>query len=566
MKGSVWAAFTGLALLAAMRAEAQQAPDPIAAAGLLQGQCQAIDPSVAVSCGKLSGAVANGHDPSAGLPATDTIQPGDLHVFGPWAHAIVLRKDAAGWSAFAVTGSATGADIVVSQVADAAQAQALMAGKGIEAAGTAATDTFGEGWITEVRDQVEADAAKVTDDLIARYISPGGANLDIGAFVRAMPVRWSYPYVSYVHDGLFRADQAGAYRFAVTFQPNHNEFTDKWDCEPRLAFVQGKDKVPVLPAETVEVELDARTDSIKSLVSSTVNMPAGFNAMEITAGCTPETFGNPPHLGWAALGTSIRTTAAGGNSANPWPVLVLSVQRPGESGFSPVRPSEILYPKDAAGAALPLGQAQPPSTTDNLKELSLPPSYKPGWFVDVFPVIGDDTAWTVPPSAPRQGTFIGSPGGFAMNEHILRGLMTNGAPDHAGKIFVATLLFLAPKAGHYTFVIEPENPQIEQLKKEEDCIVELKGTTPKGEPIPIIDGSKVNLFFLDGVVHPASGGVELGKGAYRISLRVSCAISGLADISQNGYGLTRMQLYLLRPGEQLLSPARDGDFVYKTAQ
>ncbi len=65
MKGSVWAAFTGLALLAAMRAEAQQAPDPIAAAGLLQGQCQAIDPSVAVSCGKLSGAVANGHDPSA---------------------------------------------------------------------------------------------------------------------------------------------------------------------------------------------------------------------------------------------------------------------------------------------------------------------------------------------------------------------------------------------------------------------------------------------------------------------------------------------------------------------
>ncbi|HVJ52658.1 MAG TPA: hypothetical protein VM689_09365 [Aliidongia sp.] len=550
-----------LALAIAAGAWAQQ-PDPLTAAGLLQGQCQAIEVSAAAACGKLSGAVANGRDPSAGLPATDQIQPGDLHLFGPWQQAIVLRKDAAGWSALAVTGAATGPDIVVTQVADAAQAKALFQGKGIEAVATASSDPFGEGWITEVRKRASTDASKVGDDVLARYISPGGGKLDMGAFVSAMPVRWGYLDIAYVHDGLFRADQAGAYRFAVTFQSHDNDFTKKWVCYPHLAFVQGNDKFPVLQAEEFEIGEDALAEDIKSVVSSTVNMPVGFNAMEITVECTPDNFV------WNSLGGYLHATANGGRGANPWPVLVLSVQRPGDSGFTPIRPGEILYPKKDAADALPLGQRPNLPVTDTLKELGLPASYKPGWFVDVFPVVGDQSAWSQPPSAPRQGTFIGRPDGFAVNDHIAHGLMSNGAPDRAGKIFVATSLFLAPKAGRYSFLVEAENAPVGQAKDVEDCVADLSATTPKGETISIIDGSKANVSYTGGaasVMIASTGGIDLAKGAYRMSLRGSCYVANLADITQSGYGATRLRLYIRRPGEQLLSPARDGDFVYKTA-
>ena len=551
-----------LSFSAAVAARAQQ-PDPIAAAGLLLGQCQAIEPTANAACGKLSGAVANGRDPSVGLPATNAIQPGDLHIFGPWTQAIVLRKDAGGWSAFTVTGSAFGPDIVVTQVTDAAQAKDLFRGKGIATVATVSSDTFGEGWITEVRKRVSADASKIGDDLFARYISPGGGKLDMGEFVSAMPVRWTFLDIAYVHDGLFRTEQAGSYRFAVTLQPQGNNFTKKWECNPHLAFVQGKDKFPVLPAEDIWVEQNQYAEDIKTIVSSPVNMPVGFNAMELTAECSAD--GND----WDALGRFLHATAGGGTGANPWPVMVLSVERPGDSGFTPIRSSEILYPKQAAGSALALGERAAIPAVDTLKELSLPPSYKPGWFVDVYPVIGDATAWTQPPGAARQGTFLGAPTGFRLNDHIAHGLMTNGAPDHAGKIFVATSLFLAPKEGHYDFMIEPDNEQAQSLKDWENCITNLMVTTPKGDKIPIIEGTKPNLSFTAGeatIIRPAAGGIDLGKGAYRISLRAACAVSGLADVSQNPYAATRFTIFLRRPGEQLLSPARDGDFVYKTAQ
>jgi hypothetical protein len=665
-----------------------QTVDPVENAGKLLAECTGLEKAATDACKSLSTAVANGQDPTLTLQAVDTIMPGDLHILGPWKAAVIVRRTVTGWTPFAVIGSATGPRVLVTPVADAAQAAALKDGAATDpvarcvqaradakdgcealgkllarggdplatlpvvdtlaindvhvagpwkaaivlrrtingwqafalagsvaggpaiaftpvadagvlarlsggAAGTPASapappsiapagattapsspsaataapaatganavTNLGEGWIVEVRPRASTDATTISDDLLSRYISGSLSEQFMGEYAATIPIKATVLPVTYARHGLLRVTTAGDYRFAVTFTPHTDgSATRSWTCWPHLDFVDGGNHVPVLPLEPIAFPVGLPAAQVKSLISSVVTIPAGLIEAELDVQCNGD-----EQARIDGFGTFLND--ANSRAPNPWPTMLLSVQRPGEGGFTPLKKGEILYDRDryksvsasSAGArpVITLGNGNP------LKELGLSADLKPGWYVDVYAIVGDPNAWAEPPTTAIGGTFISQPASFSLSDHRRAGMA-----DKDPKIYMANTEFLALKTGRYTFVVVPTNPAAPNGGYYDNCVAELQVTDRGNNAVTLIDGSRPNTYYSTGqrgVSVGVVGGADLSKGAYRMALRAACSLGRQPDITKTPWSSVRFNVFFRGPDDNFLEPASPTEFVFK---
>ena len=267
--------------------------DPLASAGTLLNECTALNKSAAPICSSLSTAVANGHDPSLNLPTVKSVKVGDLHISGPWKSAIVVRKTILGHlKAYAVAGSGVGSpNVAVATIDNAAQAQA----SNQAAAGGAQNQTapssnpvqFEEGWVTEVHPELIPDGTVISPAVITEYISNNPSVHYLGEYADTIPVHTDYVNAEYTWRGLFKVDEAGDYRFAVTFVPAQLPVIDSWECFAHLDFIDAGNRIAALPDDPVDFDTQTPPARIKNLISGHITMPAGLNELQLEAVCNP---------------------------------------------------------------------------------------------------------------------------------------------------------------------------------------------------------------------------------------------------------------------------------------
>jgi hypothetical protein len=562
-----------VAVLAAARPPSDaetSSSDPLANAGTLLNECKAVAPAAVSICTELSTAIANGHDPSLNLPTASSVNPGDLHIAGPWKESIVVRKHFLGrLKAYAVGDSSAGSsNVVVTMVNDAAEAAALnsnqSAGNSAQGQTVQSTTQFEEGWVTEVHPSMIPDGTVLSPAVVSEYISNSPSVHYLGEYADTLPIRTDFINAEYTWHGLFKVDQPGDYRFAVTFVPAQIAAVDSWECFAHLDFVDANNRIPALPDDPVEFEAQTPPARIRNLISGKITMPAGLNELQLDAVCNPGQKWNLP-----AFGASLRQNPGLVHTSGVWPLMVLRVQRPGTVVFGPLRDDEIVhdpnkYPnvKTVSDEALAAAQR---SADDPLEQTHLPSSFKPGWYVDVYPIVGTDkAAWLRPPEGPIQATFIAPPEGFSLTDHRLAGMT-----DKDGKIYVANSEFLALKSGEYTFYVDPSNPNVANSQGSEVCVVDLIVTDKHRFQTHIIEGDKPNAYYTGGMYpfsEPAIGAANLGRGAYRMALRTACNSSAEVDITADPWAATRFTIYTLSPGEDSVHPINPGEFVYRLAK
>ncbi len=544
--------------------------DPIANAGALLNECTALDKAATSICSALSTAVANGHDPSLDLGTVSSVKAGDLHISGPWKSAIVIRKNLLRHlKAYAVGGStAVSSNVVVTTVDNAAQAAAFNQTSAGGAQGqtdqSSNSAKFEEGWVTEVHPELIPDGTVISPAVISEYISNNPSIHYLGEYADTIPIHSDYVNAEYTWRGLFKVDQPGDYRFAVTFAPAQLAVIDSWECFAHLDFIDAGSRMAALPDDPVQFDTQTPPARIKNLISGHITMPAGLNEMELKAVCNP---GQKWDL--AGFGASLRQNPGMLHTSGAWPTLMLRVQRPGEAVFAALRDDEIVHDPDKfpnlqaiSDEARTTNQL---SADDPLQETQLPATFKPGWYVDVYPIVGTDKdAWIAPPQAPIQATFIASPSGFALTDHRLAGM-----PDKDGKIYIASSEFLALKSGLYTFSVDPSNPNVANTTGSELCVVDLTVTDKHGVQTHIIKGDTTNAYYTAGpnpISLPAIGAANLGRGAYRMALRTACSTSAEPDITADPWAATRFTIYTMSPGENSIHPINPGEFVYRLAK
>ena len=569
--GAAFFVLVAVLLAGGGRSRAQtSSSDPLANAGTLLNECKALDQSAASICSALSTAVANGHDPSLNLSTVTSVKPGDLHIAGPWKESIVVRKHfLGGLKAYAVAdSSAESPNVIVTMVNDAAAAAAFNGNQntsnGAQGQTAQSTTQFEEGWITEVHPEMIPDGTVVSPAVVSAYISNNPSVHYLGEYADTIPVRTDFINAEYSWHGLFKVDQPGDYRFAVTFVPAQLQVIDSWECFAHLDFVDAGNRIPALPDDPVQFDAQTPPARIRNLISGKITMPAGLNELQLYAVCNPGQKWNLP-----AFGASLRQNPGFVHTSGAWPVLVLRVQRPETASFGPLRDNEIVhdpnkYPnlKTVSGEALTASQR---SADNPLAKTHLPSSFKPGWYVDVFPIVGTDKdAWLRPPQGPIQATFIAPPWGFSLTDHRLAGM-----PDKDGKIYIANSEFLALKSGVYTFYVDPSNPNVANSQGSELCVVELTVTDRHRVQTHIIEGEKPNAYYTAGMYpfsEPAIGAVNLARGAYRMALRTACQSSADVDITADPWAATRFTIYTMSPGEDSVHPINPGEFVYRLAK
>ena len=562
-----------IALLAGAMAGARaQSTDPLVAASALLAQCGAVEPSAKPRCAELSKAVANNHDPAGPLPTTKSIEIGDIHLNGPWSAAIVLRRDAGNdWKAYAVVASKTSKDIAVTAVRSAQDVAQLTSGASAE--GTAAVVVKGgnaltgagpgtaPGWVTDAYYAESAAITRIGEDTYARFLDLNIASLPIGEGQDALPLRSAFVDTTYVRRGYFIAGRPGDYRFAIGVEPaGMPNVVPDWECWSRLDIVEGTDHHTIFAHDPIAFAADTPPARIPTLTSSVATLPAGLTAVEWVAHCVTGIKWHPDEVS-----TFLRTHAVAAAQPNPWPTITLRVERPGESVFSPLGSSDIVhetaaYPKlQPALETRTATNAEQPA--DPLHTRGLPGTFKSGWYVDVFPIVGKDaSAWMTPPQAPLQATFVTGSTGFTLTDHRRAGM-----PDRDGKIYVANSLFLAPRDGRYTFMIVADNarPEASGIGR---CVTELTLSDRAGAPTRMIEAGNANLQYLAGPTAlsiPSLGGANLHEGAYRLAWRAACEASALADITTAPLADTRFTLYVRQPGENAMRPIDPGLVAYK---
>jgi hypothetical protein len=224
----------------------------------------------------------------------------------------------------------------------------------------------------------------------------------------------------------------------------------------------------------------------------------------------------------------------------------------------------------AADAEAVRGLASAPATgalartstpRDPLAELKLPAAFKRGFYVDVFPIVGGDDAWRLQPTAPLQATFVIPSGAFTLGDHLKAGML-----DRDGKILVANAEYLALTEGRYSFLIAVGNRTAPPNKDYGECVADLELVDKSGAATPVVDGARSNALFTVGpnaLEMPATGGVTLGRGAYRMKLRAACFASAGTDIARDPLAQPTYAIYVRTPEDPVVRPANPGSFVYK---
>ena len=559
-------------LLAIAGTAAAQSADPLVAASSLLAQCGAVEPSAKPRCTELSKAVANNHDPAGPLPTTKSIEIGDIHLTGPWSAAIVLRRDAGNdWKAFALVASKTSKDIAVTPVRSAQDVAQLTSGTSAE--GTAAAVVQGAnafagagagtapGWVTDAYYAISPDITKIGESSYARFLDLNISALPIGEGQDALPLRSAFVDTTYVRRGYFVATRPGDHRFAIGVEPaGLPAIVPDWECWARLDVMDGADRRTIFPHEPIAFAADTPPARIPTETSSVVTLPAGLTAVELVAHCVTGAKWQP-----VEISNFLRTHSVAAAQPNPWPTVTLRVQRPGEGVFTPLGRGDIVHEVAAYPGLQPAMEtrmaASAEQPADPLHARGLPATFKPGWYVDIFPIVGtDQSAWMNPPQSPLQATFVSASTGFTLTDHRRAGM-----PDRDGKIYVANSEFLAPHDGRYTFMIVADNahPESSGIGR---CVTELTLTDRAGTATKMIDAGNENIQYLAGpsaLSIPDLGGANLHEGAYRLAWRAACEASALADITGAPLADTRFTLYVRQPGEYALRPIDPGMVVYK---
>jgi len=549
-----------------------QNADPLVAASSLLAQCGAVEPSAKPRCAELSKAVANNHDPTGPLPTAKAIEIGDIHITGPWSAAIVLRRDASNnWNALAVVASKTSKDIAVTAVRSAQDVAQLTSGASAE--GTAAVVVQGAnalaaagagtapGWVTDAYYAISPDITKIGEDSYARFLDLNIASLPIGEGQDALPLRSAFVDTTYVRRGYFVAARPGDHRFAIGVEPaGMPAIVPDWECWARLDVLDGADRHTVFAHEPITFAADTPPARIPTETSSVVTLPAGLTAVELVAHCVTGAKWRPEEIS-----NFLRTHSVAAAQPNPWPTITLKVQRPGEGVFTPLGRGDIVHETAAYPGLQPAMETRTAASAeqpaDPLHARGLPGTFKAGWYVDVFPIVGNDaSAWTIPPQSPLQATFVSASTGFTLTDHRRAGM-----PDRDGKIYVANSMFLAPRDGRYTFMIVADNahPEASGIGR---CVSELTLSDRAGSPTRMIEVHGANLQYLAGpsaLSIPNLGGANLHEGAYRLTWRAACEASALADITGAPLADTRFKLYVRQPGENALRPIDPGMVAYK---
>lgn len=391
---------------------------------------------------KLAAELTAGKDPFVAMPTIDAIVDGDVLIGGLDAPT-VIRKTARGYAPLAYTGT------------DAIPFGVSLKGAAASAAKPAEPKPdpkYAAGWVVDAGMPGSLDGTQPIRDRFARWAHKDTSSLDLHKVYSMMPVAQSWFLPQYTLRGMFDAKQAGAYRFAVEVITSGQQIVGH-QCWPSIAAIDNGTPVPLTNVQPVQSIAGKRGMVETVAMDRPVEIAAaGLQEMQISIVCNPlntTEIEQSPEIVAQFFGPAVNRDK---NKVALLPDVKLKVQRPGENGFSELKPDEVVfdigqYPGlSVAGAstagAITLGGRK--SVAEALPNLDLKDT-KPGWFIDVYArdaASEQDIDMTFPSGANSK---------FTLGDHFRFGGKT------WGKSYLANSRLVAPKAGDYTIAVVAAN-------------------------------------------------------------------------------------------------------------